>query len=78
MKGKADGEEGNKGLEATKQEYMSRMQIREPWPRDSHGEKGITPVKGDEAAKPWGKASHSPLHSHIGWKAPEHWEPSFK
>lgn len=38
--GGADGEEGNKGIEATKQEYTSRMQTRDPCPWDTHGEKG--------------------------------------
>lgn len=58
--GVADGEEGNKGLEATKQESISRMQRRDPCPWDAHGEKGSASAEQDKdegrGAGPPGKA----------------------
>lgn len=50
--GGAEGEEGNKGIKATKQEYLSRMQTRDPCPWDFHGDKGSAPVEGDKDAEP--------------------------
>lgn len=60
MRRKTDGEKGNKGLEATKQEYVSRKADKGPI-RD-HGttlERKEVPMKGDKAAKPEGMALQS-------------------
>lgn len=52
MKGETYEEERNKGIEATKQEYMSRRQTGNTCPWDACVEKGSSPVKADKAAKP--------------------------